>query len=197
VAILQHVTLKAQLLVDSTQTIWQLVTEIFNLNRGDSMNIVKNTVITAVCVGLMSASALSAGVDLPVAKMTDVNGKVMVNLGEGFVPAVLDMGLKAGDRVFVGEQSLATVSYEGCAVVLDKPAVISIKADGGCDVATSIQPVADLPSSADTGPIAGTGPFAGVPPVVLLTAITIPAIACVAACDSVFGKKNRRGVSGQ
>lgn len=92
-----------------------------------------------LCACVVNSPALA---DVGIATISDVNGKVLVNAGEGFVPAAADMVLKSGERAFVGEQSLATLSYTTCAVLLDKPTVMTVTADGGCKVATSIQPVA-------------------------------------------------------
>ena len=128
--------------------------------------------------------------DVGIATISDMNGKVLVNAGEGFVPAAADMVLKAGDRIFVGEQSLATLSYEACAVLLDKPTVVTVTAEGGCKASTSVQPVADVyvPPAAVAPGVAGTG-LAGIPPAVLLTTAGIVGVTCVVACKKLFGNR--------
>lgn len=157
------------------------------------MNILNKSLVAMFGFCMMSATALA---DLGIATISDVSGKVLVNAGEGFVPAAADMVLKVGDRVFVGEQSLATLSYEKCAVLLDKPAVVTVSADGGCSVATSVQPVADVYYPSGTPGAAAPAPALAGLPLVLLTAGPILAVTCAVACNKLF-KDNENGLSGQ
>lgn len=138
-----------------------------------------NMGFAALCSAcLLSVPALA---DTGIATISDVEGKVLVNAGEGFVPAAADMVLKTGDRVFVGEQSLATLSYETCAVLLDEPSVVTVSADGGCNVATSVQP-------AHARPLPRAGGVVNAPPALLFGTFAL-GVTCIAACNEIFGDK--------
>jgi hypothetical protein len=149
------------------------------------MNYIIKIVVVGLCSGSFLTSAFASNADLAVATLSDASGKVLINQGEGFSPIEIDMSLKAGDKIFIGEKSLATLSYANCAVLLDKPAVITVKADGACNSANSVSPAADvyLPP-----PVVG---LAGIPPAVILTTVGITAVACTVACKSIFGNESR------
>jgi hypothetical protein len=93
------------------------------------------------------------------ASLTDVSGSVMINKGNGFVPATAAVELKAGDKVLVGEGGFAAVAYEKCTVSLDKPTVHAVSKVAPCDQLV-ISPAADLDA-----PMAG---LAGLPLLPLL-----------------------------
>lgn len=153
------------------------------------MTILRKSIAAVFSLSMVSSAAF-AEVAAGVATITDVSGKVLVNSGEGFVQATANMVLKASDRVFVGEQSLATVSYQSCAVLLDKPTVVEITADGGCNAATSIQPVADVYDPSAGAPVAAA---AGIAPILLLSTAAVVGVTCVVACNKIFGKKKNGG----
>ena len=69
-----------------------------------------------------------------VAQLSKLTGKVMVNVGQGFEPAEPRLVLHVGDRVFVGQDSTAELSYAkaGCKVVLSSGSVISITDQAPC-----------------------------------------------------------------
>src|SRR5688572_16439182 len=73
--------------------------------------------VLAVALATGSAGATeSAGQTTAVkaetkAQMTSVNGKVLVNQGSGFIPVIGNMGLKLGDKVFVGPEASASITY--------------------------------------------------------------------------------------
>jgi hypothetical protein len=77
------------------------------------------------------------------ATLMDVSGSVLVNKGEGFVTATGSIELNVGDKVMVGEGGFATVSYDNCAVALDKPTLHAVAKVAPCD-APVISPVADI-----------------------------------------------------
>jgi hypothetical protein len=150
--------------------------------------------VAACCSAAVASSAL------PTAQFSDIKGKVLVNKGQGFVPATLAMTLKSGDRVLVGEDSSAMLAYEACAVVLDKPAVTKITDTAACATVPAVQPVADVyvpPGSGGAAPgAAGAAPgLAAIPPAVLFTSAAIVGVTCVVACKEIFGRK-RRFISG-
>jgi hypothetical protein len=102
----------------------------------------KKICVSAIALAMFSSSVLAGNV----ASITDFSGKVLVNKGKGFVPAFGAISLGAGDKVMVGEDSFAVLSYADCAVSLAKPTVVTI-AEAACDAApanaTLVQPTAD------------------------------------------------------
>jgi hypothetical protein len=133
------------------------------------------------CMATVSVAADNSAV------LSNVNGKVLVNQGKGFVPANVNMALSPGDRVFVGEKSSALVAYENCSVMVDKPAVVSIKSKFDCASqlnGTVIQPVADM-----AGPVAGSL-FGGLAPGAILTGTVVVGLAGVITYTQVI-KKNK------
>lgn len=74
--------------------------------------------LVLLATSLLSAVS-SAQTPVPAVKATvqETNGAVLVNQGEQFVDAELDMVLKAGDRIMAMEKSNASVKYfEGCVI---------------------------------------------------------------------------------
>jgi hypothetical protein len=96
---------------------------------------------------LMVSTSFAAG---NVAVIGDVSGKVLVNKGEGFLPVVGSLELNAGDRVMVGQDSFATLTYSECAVSLASPTVVAVAEKPNCDVIT---PTADFAPAAFPLPI--------------------------------------------
>jgi hypothetical protein len=92
---------------------------------------------------LMATAALSMISAANAATLNDVSGSVLVNKGEGFVAATGAIELNVGDKVMVGEGGFATVSYDNCAVALDKPTLHAVAKVAPCD-APVISPVADI-----------------------------------------------------
>ncbi len=92
---------------------------------------------------LMTSSVLAGN---GAATISDFSGKVLINKGKGFVPAVGVTSLGAGDKVLVGENSFAVLSYAECAVSISSPTVISITKTapciGGAEDVAIVQPVA-------------------------------------------------------
>lgn len=68
------------------------------------------------------------------AELVKLEGKVSVNLGDGFVPAKLGMVLKPGDQVLVGEKSTASLVYAnpGCVFEASPASVVTVSEVGPC-----------------------------------------------------------------
>ncbi len=144
------------------------------------MNIVKKCVSAVVCAMVLSSTVLAGNV-LPTATISDFSGKVLVNHGKGFVPVTGSEALLAGDKILVGENAFAVVSYADCAVSLSSPTVMSVSAKapcvGGSADATFVQPVADI----DPGYVAPVAPL-GLPlPLILLGAVGTVGVIAVAS----------------
>jgi len=96
------------------------------------------------------AQLTSAKADEAKAQITSITGKVFVNQGAGFVPASGSMALKLGDKVFIGPEASASITYlaDNCKIIA--PAgVHSVNLLSPCqDKKVEIQPAADLPEQA-------------------------------------------------
>jgi hypothetical protein len=76
----------------------------------------------------------------PVATLSGISGKVMINQGHGFVHSVQASGLNIGDTVFVGEGATAVVTYldKNCSVSLNKPNTLTISAKPVCTAGDTV-----------------------------------------------------------
>ena len=79
----------------------------------------------------MGTVTLAAAAEAPIANLSDANGKILVDQGQGFVGSA-GQDLKAGDRVFIGDKSSAVVAYAACTVKLDKPTVFVVSKAAPC-----------------------------------------------------------------
>ncbi len=86
----------------------------------------------ALGLSLAFASATVQAATATVAQVGDFHGKVLVNQGKGFFPVSGPLALKVGDKIMVGEQSFATVSYNECSVALSSPTVFSVGEKAPC-----------------------------------------------------------------
>ncbi|MDE2445265.1 MAG: hypothetical protein KGO94_03740 [Alphaproteobacteria bacterium] len=120
-------------------------------------------VVSGVLVAsLLSATVVQAAVS--VAELGSIQGKVLVNKGEGFVALTNGTELNAGDRVMVGKDSAATIAYaNGCAVSVNAAQVVTVAKTAPCKAGASVSvvgsnlvaPVADVPGG--YAPAAGLG----------------------------------------
>jgi hypothetical protein len=112
-----------------------------------SEDAMKSILVGLLTAAVLTTSSLAAG---NVAVVGDVSGKVLVNRGEGFVPVAGSLQLNVGDRVMVGDNSFATLSYAECSVALAKPTVVSVAAVAPCaagkteDAGVFVTPTADV-----------------------------------------------------
>jgi hypothetical protein len=117
------------------------------------------SLILAASVVLTSTAVVAA----PAAQLTGSTGKVLVDVGAGFAPVEGVVDLKAGDKVFVGEESGAVISYlNGCSVSVNAASVATVAGKAPCGKGQTaavanqlITPVADI----DAG-CTGVGAFA-------------------------------------
>jgi hypothetical protein len=82
------------------------------------------------------AAIVLSGSDVTWAKsyvsLIAVEGNVLVNQGKGFEPVSGVVDLKVGDRVMVGENSQAVLSYSTCRVKIKSGNVVTIVKDAPC-----------------------------------------------------------------
>jgi hypothetical protein len=100
-----------------------------------------------------------------------VEGNVLVNQGKGFEPVSGVVDLKVGDRVMVGENSQAVLSYATCRVKIKGGNVVTIAKDAPClmgtvseDATIPVVPGAVLGGFVHPGVVVGqfAGGFVGV-----------------------------------
>lgn len=100
-----------------------------------------------------------------------VEGNVLVNQGQGFEPVSGVVDLKVGDRVMVGENSQAVLSYATCRVKIKGGNVVTIAKDAPCltgtvseDATIPVVPAAVLGGFVHPGVVVGqfAGGFVGV-----------------------------------
>jgi hypothetical protein len=95
----------------------------------------------------------------PFAELVDVEGKVLVSHGQGFVAAGSNTALSLGDQVMVSGDSRAALVYSGadCTVTLNAQTLVQITAEPPCKAG------ADLAMAGQTivTPAALEGTFAG------------------------------------
>lgn len=105
-------------------------------------------VLVASMLGLSAAQAASN-----FAEINLMQGKVLVNQGEGFVALAEGSALKAGDKVLVGKDSSVIVAYNGgCAVSINEAKVVTVAKAAPCKAGTTaavigsslISPAADI-----------------------------------------------------
>jgi hypothetical protein len=90
---------------------------------------------TTIAVILISTFSLGVQAAEPIllASLSDVNGKVMVNKGKGYVSARSGTTLDSGDRVIALNGSNAVVSYSGgCTTELKENSLLTIEKGTGC-----------------------------------------------------------------
>lgn len=142
---------------------------------------------TAVLVAglLLAGPALAAS---PMGQLKEIDGKVYVNRGKGFVLAQGDIELFQGDRVMVGEKSSASINYylADCDVMLTSSSMTTISAKAPCKGGGS--------TTSTYGQIVGESGFPGGPVVVGLglTAMSVGGVLSVTG-----GDENRDNDQGQ
>jgi hypothetical protein len=82
-----------------------------------------------ICVALLAVQlAVHAMAAEPFALIADVEGKVLINQGNGFLVAKKAMPVEPGNRIFIGAKSEVSLTYNsmGCTAVLSKAAIVKI-----------------------------------------------------------------------
>lgn len=68
-----------------------------------------------------------------VAQITDIDGRVLVNQGDEFKPAVKGLRLKPGDRVMVQDDSNVVITYDDeCKMDVDENKIVTISDRSTC-----------------------------------------------------------------
>jgi hypothetical protein len=119
-------------------------------------------IISGALAVLLAMSTAHATVG--VAQLSQLQGKVLVNHGKGFEPANGLVELSAGDKVLVGKESSATLSYMGsdCTVTVAESSVVTVSEVAPCkagEVVGAVDSVIVIPAQAEEGGGAAVAPF--------------------------------------
>jgi len=126
----------------------------------------KKFIITTLCAtGISFAALVSAQDGMGVAILDEMNGSVLVNQGERFVPATEGQSLNAGDRLMVTKNANATLVFgKGCSTEVKGGTMVTVPeqsiCEGGQLVTQSLEPGAGTAPGANGGTgvgLAGTG----------------------------------------
>ena len=136
-----------------------------------------NKIFKTVLVSASIMSFASAQASAIVAELGTVEGKVLINHGKGFVPAVGLISLNAGDQLMVGEKSSAVVNYaSGCSVSLAATQVVTISAKAPCKAGEKVAMIGETaiaPAAAQIGAISGFGLGSNFGPIALTVGLTL------------------------
>jgi hypothetical protein len=109
--------------------------------------------LTAAFSSAITPLALAGSGDI---LLKDIAGKVLVNHGQSFGPPVQGSNLHEGDRILVGENSAATILFDGCQIHLPPTTVFSIPSKPNCQVGEQTAFVGGVfvqPTAGSTGPV--------------------------------------------
>jgi hypothetical protein len=116
-----------------------------------------------ILMGLSSAQAATG-----VAHVDSIQGKVLVNRGAGFVPAGEITSLNPGDKVFVGKDASAKLSYAGgCGVMIASSTIVTVQEIAPCAAGETIAAVESGFVKPTYGTVVGAGAGAAYVPIVL------------------------------
>ena len=89
----------------------------------------------AMVLGLSVLSAAQAlAASGPTAENADFSGKILISHGKGFSQAISNISLKAGDSIFIGDNSSITIAYQAakCSVTYSTPQTFNVPAKAPC-----------------------------------------------------------------
>jgi hypothetical protein len=96
--------------------------------------IFKSTFVLATLLSFTTAQAAQR-----FAELSATEGKVLVNQGKGFVPATVQLSLKVGDQLMVGENASAVLAYtSGCQVTLAAGQVFAVPQKPPCNAGEQV-----------------------------------------------------------
>ena len=100
--------------------------------------------VGALCASLgVAAANAEQALAQPLAQLAALDGTVMVQNGTGYASADAGMSLAASDRIFVLEESRATLAFaDGCNEEIVGPDMRTLTDDGSCRPAQSMEEVA-------------------------------------------------------
>ena len=93
----------------------------------------KRMLAGAAALAAISISTGALAADEGGAKLSSVNGQVLVNQGQGFTQATPGMALRQGDRVLVTNAGQAGLSYGTCRVTIAPGSIATISSASPCN----------------------------------------------------------------
>ena len=140
----------------------------------------KKTLVYVLSAVLLASTIIAA--QAGIAQLGDAHGKVLVNHGKGFVAVTGAADLNIGDRIMIGDQSFATVSFAGCTVSLSEPTVFTVTKNAPC--------AAGQQAAVVEGAIVSPTADLYVPPIFpiwpILAGVTVVGVACAIGCGGLF-----------
>lgn len=117
----------------------------------------------------LSVAATHAFAAVPVAQVGKTSGKVLVNQGKGFVALVEGSALFAGDKVFVGKDATASISYSAanCTVDVAPASVMQVQATAPCAAGETVSSINSVFVHSAQGMGAGSSAGAQYVPIVV------------------------------
>jgi hypothetical protein len=113
----------------------------------------KNVAAVAAMLSLLAQPVLANDM---AALLSSPQGKVLVNTSTSYEPALSEMSLQIGDRIFVGSKSSASLVYEACTISLLENSVYTVPAQPACAGAKALAVVEGVFIT----PVAATAPNA-------------------------------------
>lgn len=90
---------------------------------------IRTVLMAAAMLALAATTAVAAsGQQASRGTLVEFQGKVYINTGKSFQPARLQQPVKAGTRIFVGTEALASVAFPDCTLTLAPGKVHTITA---------------------------------------------------------------------
>jgi hypothetical protein len=96
-----------------------------------------NRLVIGALSAAILASASGQALAEPVVEISDMSGKVLVNIGNGYIPVPDRTSLELGTKVMVGQDARAYVTYlaTGCRVELPPGSVATVTLPDPCQAA--------------------------------------------------------------
>lgn len=143
-----------------------------------------NRILSTAAVIAALAAAPTAFAQSEVASFSSIEGTVMVNQGEQFIPAQPYQPLREGDRVMAGANSSSIVTFaDGCDLIIDPQTIVTIPASstcaGGFALVQTVAPASTAPIGA-TAATVGAGNTAGA---IVIGSAALLSVAAIAVDD--------------
>ncbi len=156
------------------------------------------TIKVGLVVSMVLSNVTLAYAETSMAILSSTTGKVLVNKGQGFVPADGMVSLRVGDTVMVGEGSFASVSYKtGCTVDVKASSIVVVTKKAPCSTSQALttSDSAFVVPAADLDPNMGAAAAPVLPLSLLLLGGTAVTAVSVLVLSGPF-KNNGCGISG-
>jgi hypothetical protein len=138
--------------------------------------------IAAALAALFIAPVVLAQSD--VASFSSIEGTVMVNQGEQFVPAQPFQPLREGDRVMAGADSSSVVTFaDGCDLIIDAQTIVTIPGTSTCGGGFALVQTVTPASGTAVGATAATAAAGNTTDAIVIGSAALLAVAAIALDD--------------